>query len=229
MGTPLQSQVKDLFEEYQDLAKKLYVLCRLMKSQDKLDSETFDDAVLDFIIAWNSVFPDIPYFNKLHFVMMHLPDFVEDWEICGRASAESHESVHARFARRKANVSRMVSTVQRYKTLFSRSVANLRDGIAEKQAIINKKKGNKRGKYNTTRATKRDDRIDFYSSIFAGTETVHNEVFLILIDGSRLPERYRNQYLFVKVGRAPDSWAQCFADSKMLSAAKVEQASHATY
>ncbi|KAL7531358.1 hypothetical protein ACHAWF_003733 [Thalassiosira exigua] len=198
-SNPLHLQVTELFNEYPDLAQKLYLLCQLMKSQEKLNPDAFDAAALDFILAWNAVFPEEPYFNKLHFVMMHLPDFVEEYHICGRASAESRGSVYVRFSRRKESVSRMVSTVQRYKTLFSRSVTNLRGGIAEKQAVVREKKENKRGKYNIARTTKRNNQIDLSSSIFSGRETIGNEVFLLLIDSGRLPERASDEPVAVGV------------------------------
>ncbi|KAL7525991.1 hypothetical protein ACHAWF_001590 [Thalassiosira exigua] len=88
-GYPLHSKVINLFETYSDVAAKLYKVCRLMKSQKPLDLDTFDEALLDFILAWNKAFPETPYFNKLHFVMMHLPEFVAEYGFCGRVSAEA--------------------------------------------------------------------------------------------------------------------------------------------
>ena len=61
---------------YEKLAEKLYALAVIMKSQAKIDPDEFDNTVLDFILVWNKVFPEVPYFNKLHFIMIHYPEFV---------------------------------------------------------------------------------------------------------------------------------------------------------
>ena len=61
-----------------------------MKSQKRLDPDNFDIKVIDVMLAWNDAFPGDSYFNKLHFVMVHLPEFVHLYHICGRASGESH-------------------------------------------------------------------------------------------------------------------------------------------
>ena len=122
---PLHNQVKERFAEYEVVAEKLYTLCKLMKSQKKLSCEEFDAAVAHFIDAWNTTFPNVPYFNKLHFVMVHLPLFVKEYGFCGRASGESHESVHARIARIKACIKRMSSSTQMGCTLFVIATSNL--------------------------------------------------------------------------------------------------------
>ena len=50
--------------------------------------------------------------------MMHMPEFVEEFGIYGRASTESHESVHSHMAKAKETLKRMAST--KYRTLFAR-------------------------------------------------------------------------------------------------------------
>ena len=138
-----------------------------MKSQKKIDSTKFDDAVIDVIVEWDSVFPDEPYFNKLHFVMCHLPEFVRRYHICGRASAESHESVHATMQRMKNSIKRMSSTRKMYQTLFARTTASLKAGMAEREKKINdKQSGIKRGvgTYNTNCSTKRQDDVHSFTN-----------------------------------------------------------------
>mmetsp|Transcript_26553 Transcript_26553/g.57045 ORF Transcript_26553/g.57045 Transcript_26553/m.57045 type:complete len:194 (+) Transcript_26553:2645-3226(+) len=175
----LHEKVKETFALYDDLAKKLYALCLLMKSQKTLELKNFDNALLDYILAWDAAFPGKPYFNKLHFLMMHLPDFVEEYGICGRVSAESHESVHTMMAKSKEAMKRMASTKQKYRTLFARATANS-------------------------------------SSIFSSTETVNGEEYLVLFGGQgRIHSKYRDQFLYVKTGRAPDDWVDGFLQTEL--------------
>mmetsp|Transcript_6110 Transcript_6110/g.13845 ORF Transcript_6110/g.13845 Transcript_6110/m.13845 type:complete len:175 (+) Transcript_6110:1329-1853(+) len=128
---PIHSKVKEDFALYEDVAAKLHSLALLMKSQKKIDSDQFDNTLLDFILAWDETFPGRTYFNKLHFVMMHLPDFVEEFGICGRAS------------------------------------------------------------------------------YLPGP--------LEICGGGRINSKYKDQFMFVKTGRAPDSWVEGFADTQLLS------------
>ena len=94
---PKHKKIREDFALYEDLARKLHALALLMKSQKRIDSNNFDNKLLDFILAWNKAIPGKTYSNKLYSVMMHLPDFVEEYGICGRVFEESHESVHARI------------------------------------------------------------------------------------------------------------------------------------
>ena len=203
-----------------------------MKSQKTIESKNFDNKVLDFILAWDKAFPGKQYFNKLHFVMMHLPEFVEEYGICGRVSAESHESVHTMMARSKDAMKRMASTKQKYRTLFARATANLKRGIVESKAKYDKKtkRGKRQKTYNTNKNRKQQDQITFSSAIFAGTEIVNDEGFLVLSDcQGRISSKYRDQFLYVKTGRAPDDWVDCFLQTQLLSDAKLEQSKHAAH
>mmetsp|Transcript_22812 Transcript_22812/g.40100 ORF Transcript_22812/g.40100 Transcript_22812/m.40100 type:complete len:109 (+) Transcript_22812:159-485(+) len=101
--------------------------------------------------------------------MSHLPDFVEEYGICGRASGESHESVHAMLARAKESMARMASTQQKYRTLFARATVNL-----------------------------------------------------TICGGGRINSKYKDRFVFVKTGKVPDSWVECFASTQVLSDAKME-------
>jgi len=139
-----------------------------MKSQRRQIPQEFDDKVIDTILSWNETFPGDSYFNKLHFVMAHLPVFVSFYHICGRASAESHESVHARMSRMKDAVSRMASTEKKYQTLFARITSNLKPGMAERdKKVTTKQTGKKRGQYNHKCTTKLQDEVETDCSVFA--------------------------------------------------------------
>mmetsp|Transcript_26556 Transcript_26556/g.57055 ORF Transcript_26556/g.57055 Transcript_26556/m.57055 type:complete len:385 (+) Transcript_26556:55-1209(+) len=68
------------------------------------------------------------------------------------------------------------------------------------------------------------------SSIFSSTETVNGEEYLVLFGGQgRIHSKYRDQFLYVKTGRAPDDWVDGFLQTELLSEAKLEQAKHAVH
>ena len=131
-----------------------------MKSQKTLDSKHFDNTLLEMILAWDKCFPSKPYFKKLNFTMMHMPEFVEEFGIYRRASIESHKSVHSQMAKAKETLKRMAST--KYRTLFARKIVNLKHVIVEKKTKVDKKiKGKKRQKYSITKTKKRQYQIQF--------------------------------------------------------------------
>ena len=123
--------MKELFANFRVVAGKLYALATLMKSQKRLDPENFYIKVIDVMLAWNDAFPGDSYFNKLHFVMVHLTEFVHLYHICGRASGERRESVHCQINKRKEAMIRTSSTKKMQATLYARSTANLKPGITE--------------------------------------------------------------------------------------------------
>eukprot|EP00579_Thalassiosira_antarctica_P023502 CAMPEP_0201978894 /NCGR_PEP_ID=MMETSP0904-20121228/65555_1 /ASSEMBLY_ACC=CAM_ASM_000553 /TAXON_ID=420261 /ORGANISM="Thalassiosira antarctica, Strain CCMP982" /LENGTH=110 /DNA_ID=CAMNT_0048530711 /DNA_START=276 /DNA_END=605 /DNA_ORIENTATION=+ len=110
-----------------------------MKSQKKIDPADMDYKVIEVVLAWNDTFPGKEYFNMLHFVMAHLPAFVHRYHICGRASGESHESVHCMINRMKDAVKRMTSVTKMYRTLYVRCTSNLKPGIAERDVKVTTK------------------------------------------------------------------------------------------
>ena len=133
---PKHNKIREDSALYEDLVTKFYSLVLLMKSQKRIDSNNFDNKLLDFILAWNKAFLGKSYSNRLYFVMMHLPDFDEEYGICDRASGESHESVHAMLAMAREAMARMASTQQLYYTLFSRTMVSLKKRIAERKKIV---------------------------------------------------------------------------------------------
>jgi len=48
----------------------------------------------------------------------------------------------------------------------------------------------------------------------------------LLNGGGRIPIEYKEDFLFVKFGRVPDDWVKAFAESQLLSEAKIEQVKH---
>ena len=228
---PKHDKVKLMFENYKELASHLYELTKYMKSQKKRDADELVDLLVKFLAKYEELFPGESCYNKLHFVMWHLVAFVEKWGTCGRLSAESHESVHTAFEKAKFAVSKMSSTSKRFRTLFARMTLDLKGNIARiKKEIKAKTTGKPRGKYNTNHTTNRDDNVDFVTATYDKNITVDGVEFVVLpCDGGRIFKEYLHEYVYVATGRAPGDWVQCFADSKLLSRAKQEEAKYATY
>ena len=154
--------------------------------------------------------------------------------MCGRKSAESHESVHTLISRIKEAVKRMTSTEKMFNTIFARSMADLKPGVADKKEKAAEKRGvgKTRSPYQTNRKTKRQDTTEFSASIFGNTVQVEGEaggfVELAGVEG-RIPAKFKEEYLFVKTARAPDEWVQGFIDLNTLSAVKIEAVKYALH
>ena len=135
----------------------------MINSQKRLDPDKFDNILLDFALAHMKTFPNVDVYNKLHFLLHHYPDFVRRYHMCGRKSAESHESVHTLLSRLKESVKRMASTQKQFNTIFSRSLSILKPDMAQVQNKLSDNKKNRRttGNYNTNKAIRRQDKVEF--------------------------------------------------------------------
>ena len=140
----------------------------MIKSQKKLDPDKFDNILLDFALAHMKTFPNVDVYNKLHFLLQHYPDFVRRYHMCGRKSAESHESVHTLLSRLKESVKRMTSMQKQFNTIFSGLSSILKPGMAqvENKVSDNKKNRRKIGNCNTNKATRHQDKVEFTAIIF---------------------------------------------------------------
>ena len=218
-----------MFNDFRKICKILFSLAKRLKSQEKQCPRDVENRILDFLNEFDRVFPDVPYFNKLHFLMCHVPEFVERFGCLGLLSGESHESVHARFSRTKAIVNRMASTRQKYNTLFARTSVDLKEGIVPVKTLLQKRmSGKKRGPYNVTRSSKKQDDVAFSRQNFCDTVNVDGEDFLVLPCGmGRINAKGKELYVYVTQGRAPVDWVTSFEG--ILSASKIEQAKFATY
>ena len=203
----------------------------MIKSQKRLNPDTFNNVLLDFALAHIKTFPNVNVYNKLHFLLQHYPDFVRRYHMCGRKSAESHESVHTLLSSLKESVKRMTSTQQQFNTIFSRSSSILKPGMAQVQNRVsdNKRKRKKTGHYNTNKATRRQDEVEFTATIFGPSVQVDGEEFTELIGGGRIQSRFKHVFLFVKTARAPDEWVEGLERLNLLSAVKIEEAKYASH
>ena len=206
---------------------------KIIKSQDKLDPEKFEDVLLDFVLSWRVTFPWVDVFNKLHFVFEHYPDFVRRYHMCGRKSAESHESVHTLISRIKESIKRMTSSEKMCAKVFARSMAGLKSGMAEtREKNSNRaagKTGKTRGRYNVSKQSSRMDNADFVAAVVGEKVQVDGEEFIELAEGGRIGSKFEAEYFFVKTGRAPDEWVEGLEKLNLLSSAKLEESKYAMH
>ena len=86
-----------MFDEFDELAKYTLNLLTYAKSQKRRSSDVFDELLLEFVISWEMVFPNVKCFKKLEFLMQHVNEFIDEYGVYGQFSAESHKSVRTRF------------------------------------------------------------------------------------------------------------------------------------
>ena len=129
-------KASEIFERFDTLAKHLYPLLVHLKSQKRRSVEETERLLLNFFDAWDTTFPFVAYINKMHFLMEHVIEFVEEYGVFGRFSAESHESVHARFERMMASVRSMPSTrsVLKRSLLVRRLISRMGSSRSRKNA-----------------------------------------------------------------------------------------------
>jgi hypothetical protein len=124
-----------------------------MKQQDKLDPDEFIDAIAQFLIDLEIAFPGYKYYNKLHFLSLHVLESVIEYHCYGRLSAEGHESQHAR-TRKSMELLRHMGTNNdsRFGKHMSRQMLGLNsDVVQQKGELLNA--GKECGKYNVALKT----------------------------------------------------------------------------
>lgn len=121
--------LKGLFARFQRVADTLFHILTFLKSQEKRDPHVFKELVYQFALAWEDAFPDKNAFNKLHFLLGHLPEFIELWEMIGVVNEESFEALHSRLARIKNLVKSMPSHSERVAVVNARMQTMLNENI----------------------------------------------------------------------------------------------------
>ncbi len=135
-------------ELFKKAGSSLYTLTKLMKQQDKLDPDKFIDAVAQFLIDLEIPFLGYKYYNKLHFLSLHVIEFVIEYHWYGRLSVEGHKSQHAR-TRKSMELLRHMETNNdsRFGKHMSRQMLGLNsDVVQQKGKLLNA--GKEPGKYN---------------------------------------------------------------------------------
>ena len=125
----------------------------------------------------------------------------------------------------------MTSTQKQFNTIFSRSLSILKPDMAQVQNKLSDNKKNRRttGNYNTNKATRRQDEVEFTATIFGPSVQVDGEDFTELIGGGRIQSIFKHVFLFVKTARAPGKWVKRLEQLNLLSAVKIEEAKYASH
>lgn len=138
-------EVERIASIYTELASVLTSLTELMKTQRRLDGESKKNLVKmasAYFVLFRQLIPTANVYNKLHGVL-HVAEFVERFEMCGRIDAESFESFHQLFEKMSDDLGSIPSIRERVgcfaRRLSIRTVLNA-------QAVV-KPVGKKRGRY----------------------------------------------------------------------------------
>ena len=161
--------------------------------------------------------------------MWRVVEFITEYGIYGRVSAESHDAVHAKLGRIKQVIGKMPSTEQRMTSFHTRASSNLKDGVPEATARIEEKRcrKKKRGPYITSAKTKREDEVEFVEAVIFENEKVafEGEDFLkIANNGGRIHARFERAYLYACAGRAPEDWLRGLEACQLLLRSRIEAA-----
>jgi len=100
----MHAWLKVQFEKITAVARILFKIMVFMKSQTKRDPDYSEDLLYKFSVAWEDAFPEKNTFNKLHFLLYHLPEYVKFWKKLGIVNEESFEALHAKLCLVKGDV-----------------------------------------------------------------------------------------------------------------------------
>ena len=104
--------------------------------------------------------------------------------------------------------------------------------MRDKSKCEKKMSGRKRGKYNNVNAaTKAMDDVDFVKCSVLKDDAiwVDGVKYLDIVVGEQITAVYKQLYMYVKLGRAPDDLVEYLDNCKFLSASKKDQAKQARH
>ena len=207
----MHAWLKKWFGKIEIVAKILFKIMVFIKSQEKRDPNNLRDLLFEFSIAWCNAFPDKNTFNKLHFLLYHLPGYVEFWEMLGIISEESFEAFHAKLCKTKGDLKGMPCTTARVNTTNARTQNLLNPEIMKLTLQVEAgTTGNKTGKQNNKRERDSDKEMTYITTNF-GTEVIEGEQYIVLTDNSFLSsKRYKDYFLFFGSSRVPSTWMTKF-------------------
>ena len=214
----MHAWLKTFFEKVALVAQVLSKIMIYMKSQRKRDPKLFRDLLFQFSIAWKDAFPDKNTFNKLHFLLYHLPGYVDLWEMLGIVNEESFKAFHAKLVSVKDDLSGMPSITSRVNTTNARTQSLLKEEIMKLNVELHAATtGKKTGKQENKRARKDDEGVRYVTPVF-GTETIDNELYIVLPDDSLLnSNKFKDYFLFFGSSKVPSSWMEAFCRTDELS------------
>jgi hypothetical protein len=213
--TERRKEVKDAMRIFKRFGKCLLPLSKLMKSQERIDGEgqkKFQTFVVEYTKAWRQEFPGKTVFNKLHH-MLHLIEFIKEWEFLGRVSEEGFEAFHPFLAKLLKDLKAMPCTQARVKTASQRfSVRFLPTVQAIDKTLTSK--GAKRGPYKSKDSvTRENESLSIVSP--DNSDSGVPDGLTRLTTGEYLKEEWIPVAEFVMAGRVPVEWKSAFADAHL--------------
>lgn len=226
----LHAKVNELMDKAEPIANGLLIICKILKSQEKLTEEKLhelDDQIRKFRVLWRDFYPpannSIPAL-KFHVAFEHTVDIAREWGMTGRMSEEGFESAHPilnALARQTSSIPANSNRVKQFLASFlvfsDPEIADYRETF---ERLIT---GPKRGKYNsrTSRTTKRSDSSAEYCDSFhvledGFFETAHG---LMKLD-------WKDAYTMCVDGKLPHIWQEAVGRLDGIGLVKMEEAKY---
>mmetsp|Transcript_4914 Transcript_4914/g.6192 ORF Transcript_4914/g.6192 Transcript_4914/m.6192 type:complete len:540 (+) Transcript_4914:904-2523(+) len=205
-------KIRDFFELCRQLAKDLAELLSFMKSQKKCNEKDFLDRLDKFLKSWDAALPDKKYFLKLHHLIFHVIEFIKQYGMYGRVSAEGFEAIHALIKKLK-EMSQSQSTLNRTKTTNGKAQAVMKPQVMVATDKYTKgSTGKKRGTYKknpSTQSTDAAESLEAYKTV-----TVGGEEFIEVFGGEgRIPKKYEDLWRLLTTSFVPPAWVELFQSS----------------
>jgi len=205
-------KIRDFFELCRQLAKDLAELLSFMKSQKKCNEKDFLDRLDKFLKSWDAALPDKKYFLKLHHLIFHVIEFIKQYGMYGRVSAEGFEAIHALIKKLK-EMSQSQSTLNRIKTTNGKAQAVMKPQVMVATDKYTKgSTGKKRGTYKknpSTQSTDAAESLEAYKTV-----TVGGEEFIEVFGGEgRIPKKYEDLWRLLTTSFVPPAWVELFQSS----------------
>ncbi|CAB9522585.1 unknown protein [Seminavis robusta] len=220
----LQQPVDTLMAKYLAMAKLLYRMAVMMKSQRKWEAATcdeFEGAAQSYASLWLSFIggddadtsPAI--FNKLHVLVSHIPQFARKHGMLGRCSEEGFESSHKCIESVRKPLSCMTSTEDRAHTIYRRIMLQSRPEIERTfESINNHFTKGKRGPYNKDPTKMKTADSTSAAKVFGCSPLP--EGFVQSINGYVIKEAWKDYFEYVCFSKVPSSWTKVFSEDTSL-------------
>ena len=178
----------------------------------------------NFSLAFDNAFPDKDAFNKLHFLISHMPTFAAVWEMIGIVNEESFEAFHARLAKVKDQLKYIPSHLKRVETINARMQCLLKEEIMELTVELESATAGKKTGPQTRKRKLQGDVVSHVSNTFP-EKTVDGVEFMMLPCGTLIKKEWKDIYLWFSSCKAPQSWIDAFNASSPLSLSGLKQTS----
>eukprot|EP00797_Seminavis_robusta_P002421 Sro114_g056230.2 (665) ;mRNA; f:14108-16102 len=222
----MQASIDHLMNKFVKMARLLYRMSVMMKSQKKWSTENcdqFESTSKEYAMLWlelsgegdtQSNNPAI--FNKLHVLVTHVPQFVRRHRMLGRCSEEGFESSHKCIESVRKPLKCMTSTEDRANTIYRRILLQSRPEIERTfESINNHYRNNKRGPYNKD-PSKMKTADAAKAAREVGCSLSLPEGFLPSINGYVVKESWKDEFEYVCFSKVPQSWSKTFTNDERL-------------